>query len=272
LQSIKRFVADTYALVFARKELFYLNRLLFYLSLHGLGILNEKLSGEQTFLRRLAKRLDKPLILDVGANVGSYSNRAKLIWPNATIYAFEPHPKTFVRLEAEASKRGYVALNLGCGDKEERLQLYDYKGYAEGSMHASLYGEAIEEIHGAESQSYAVNVTTIDNFVAKNEIQRIHLLKIDAEGNEIRVIWGAKKCIANGLVDIIQFEFNEMNVISRSFFRDFRDALHGYKFYRLLPNGLLPLEPYKPLMCELFAYQNIVAVRTELTGLLSRTR
>jgi hypothetical protein len=88
------------------------------------------------------------------------------------------------------------------------------------------------------------------------------LLKIDVEGAELEVLKGAVGAIKAGKIDVIQFEFNEMNVVSRVFFRDFWHVLDGYSFYRLLPFGLFPIRNYRTFFCELFAFQNIVAVRS----------
>jgi len=54
-----------------------------------------------------------------------------------------------------------------------------------------------------------------------------------------------------------------MNVFSRVFMHDFFELMKGYRFYRLLPHGLLPLKRYIPLT-EIFAYQNIVAKKIEV--------
>jgi hypothetical protein len=48
--------------------------------------------------------------------------------------------------------------------------------------------------------------------------------------------------------------------VSRVFFKDFCDLLPNYKFYRMLRSGLVSLDPYSPLGCELFAFQNVVAM------------
>ena len=63
------------------------------------------------------------------------------------------------------------------------------------------------------------------------------------------------------MIDLIHFEFNEMNVASRIFFKDFYDLLKGYRFYRMLPDGLIDLGEYKAYQMEIFGYQNIVAIR-----------
>jgi hypothetical protein len=108
--------------------------------------------------------------------------------------------------------------------------------------------------------SRRVPVTTIDAYLEEEGWPHVALLKIDTEGHELRVLEGAAVALSRGLVDCIQFEFNEMNVISRSFLHDFRTLLSSHRFFRLLPRGVVPLRG-EPLE-ELFAFQNIVAVRT----------
>jgi hypothetical protein len=74
----------------------------------------------------------------------------------------------------------------------------------------------------------------------------------------------SEKTIKSGAIDVIQFEFNEMNVISRTFFKDFFDFLPEYDFFRLTHQGALFIRRYTPCFCEIFAYQNIVCVRKGL--------
>jgi len=256
-------VINIYRFLFLRKFFFKFNKLLLSLSLRGIGILNfenEKLSGEGWFLREISKRNRHLVALDIGANIGRYSSTLKALCPEASIYAFEPHPKSFLRLQASAYTSGYTAINLGCSNIEGKLKLYDYKGANEGSEHASLYKDVIEILHNGEVISWDVDLTTVDSFVKQNDIPQIHLLKIDTEGNELKVLQGAKETIEKGFVEMIHFEFNEMNLMSRTFFRDFYQALPEYYFYRMLPDGLVPLGSYNSLFHEIFAFQNIVAI------------
>lgn len=83
------------------------------------------------------------------------------------------------------------------------------------------------------------------------------------EGNELAVLKGGEKSISEGKIKAIHFEFNEMNVSSRVFFRDFWKLLKDYQIYRLLPREMLEINHYSPLTCEIFAYQNIVAILKE---------
>ena len=84
-------------------------------------------------------------------------------------------------------------------------------------------------------------------------------------GNEIKVLEGSKESLKKGLFRAIQFEFTQINSVSRVFMRDFFDILgEEYVIYRLLPNQLLPLKKYNATMHEIFGFQNLVAIRKKI--------
>lgn len=256
-------IMNIYRTIFLRKSMYRFNRKLFELSLRALEILNYEnsvVNGENYLLKFIYKIYgDNPITLvDIGANIGSYSRKFRNIFKNATIYCMEPNPNTFKLLNNIAETWDLNVFNVGCGEIEEDRLLFDYD--PRGSSHASLYKEVIAEIHHENPETYNVKIITLNNFVKNQSISKIHLLKIDTEGNEIFILKGGKQLIESNLIDIIHFEFNEMNVISRVFFRDFLEIFHNYNLYRLLQNGLLPLFEYCPVYYEIFAYQNIVAI------------
>ncbi|MGG9964525.1 FkbM family methyltransferase [Ferruginibacter sp. SUN106] len=254
-----------YVFLFARKAFFPLNRLMYKLSVHGMGVLNyenDRVSGEAAFIRFLIKKnkLASGVIFDVGANVGNYS--VMLIEKGATapVYAFEPHPATFAILQKSAEKNKFHAVEMGLSASPMKAKIYD-SAESDGSEHASIFRNVIEKIHEYTVKETDIELTSIDVFVKDNNISNISFLKIDTEGNELNVLKGATGCIANNMIDIIQIEFNEMNIMSRTFLSDIINVLPGFEFYRLLPDSMYPLGKYRPLFHEIFAFQNIVAVR-----------
>lgn len=251
-----------YGSLFARPLFRKLNILLFDLGLRGLGILNHqnrKISGELVFLRQWLKDKDNPVVLDVGANNGGYSRDIVAINPSATVFAFEPHPLTFERLVSNIeAHRNIRPFNYAVGDKPGRQTLYDRCSEG-GTMHASIFRKVIEDIHKVQSSASEVNVITLDEFIEGKGLTRVDLLKIDTEGYELNVLKGCLRAIRSGTVKAIQFEFNEMNVVSRVFFKDFIEMLPQYQFHRMLPGDLQRIDDYVPVRCELFAFQNIVA-------------
>jgi len=151
--------------------------------------------------------------------------------------------------------------NMGMGDAKGFLDLFDYAEHT-GSQHASLLEGVIDGIHNGSTRSERVTVGTIDDYCNRNGINHIDFLKIDVEGYEYKVLHGAEQMIGGNRIDVIQFEFNEMNLVGRTFMRDFFNYLEGkYDIYRLLPHGRLLLQSNEHWFNEQFVYQNILAIR-----------
>lgn len=228
-----------------------------------MGLLNYKnnvTSGERKFLEEILTHSARPLVIDIGANEGAYSAAILEVNPDAQVFAFEPHPATFQRLSARAPAIGNVTpINAACGSASGKAALFDYAG-SQGSSHASLHAGVIETIHKGKADQHLVEIFDLDSFAADRGISFIDLLKIDTEGNDLEVLKGATRLLRENRVKAIQFEFSAMNVISRVFLKDFCDLLPGYRFYRLLRDGIAPIDPYSPMYCELFVFQNIVAL------------
>ena len=166
---------------------------------------NDNLSGEKNLLKVILKNFNNPVIFDVGANIGNYSNSIKSLSPSSILHSFEPHPKSFEILKNNSSKYNYFAYNYGLGKEKSKLKLYDYESQSEGTEHASLYKETFDNLYHEKVISYDVDVITIDDFIEKKKIEKINLLKIDTEGNDYNVLSGAKKSLKNELIDIIHF-------------------------------------------------------------------
>jgi len=255
---------NMYALFFGKIFFVKLNKFLFNLSLRGLGILNYKieyLNGEKAFLKKYLKEKTNPVIIDVGANVGDYCLEVLRINSNSSIFAFEPHPVTYSKLVSNLNNKSQKLFNVGVGDKNDMLELYDYSEH-DGSEHASLYHDVITDLHKESAISHQVKVVKLDDFLFKEKVDIIDLLKIDTEGNEFKVLLGLKEYINKGKIKAIHFEFNEMNIVSKVSFKDFWDLLSSkYNLYRIIPGGeLLEINNYSPIGCEVYAYQNIVAL------------
>jgi FkbM family methyltransferase len=265
MNTLYNIIKKIYVFLFARKALYRINLLLYKLSMTGIGILNyenDRVSGEKAFIKYMKTRnlFKDGVILDVGANIGNYAIMLRENDISLPIFAFEPHPVAFKKLEQAASAHHFIPVKRGAGAVSATAVIYDYAGNG-GSEHASMYKEVISDLHNGKVEEVSIDLVSIDHFVEENKFTKIALLKIDTEGHELNVLKGAKDTIARGLVDVIQIEFNEMNVISRTFFRDIIDILPGYDFYRLLPDGLVALGVYRIQDFEIFAFQNIVAIK-----------
>ena len=238
------------------------------LAYKNMGILkyeNSLVSGEHFVITKVLKKYiknEKPIFFDVGANIGDYAKELQQEFPNATIYAFEPNANTFEKTQNNLANLGIYCFNLGMGNQDEKKKIYSY-GSDKYSQHASLYKDVMLDLHKAQTLvEIEIEVTTIDSFCEDKSIEFIDFLKIDTEGNELEVLKGAIKLISENRVGIIQFEFNEMNIVSRVFLRDFYKILDKYNIYRLDSNKLIPLLEYNSTN-EIFKFQNLLAVNNK---------
>lgn len=233
---------------------------------HEMGINkygSNKETGEDFFLRQYlsAKFRNEPVtVFDVGANAGEYSLLVKDIFPLAKIYAFEPNLVSFKRLSEKTRSISQVsAFPLGLGATKSVAEIYTYKN-DKASEHATIIKGVMLELHKSEDiEKYKVNIIDLDGFCLDHYIKKIDFLKIDTEGFELEVLKGAALFLNKNAIEVIQFEFNEMNIFSKVFLHDFYEILPGYDFYRLDTNRLIPLGKYKSAN-EIFRYQNIVAI------------
>ena len=250
-----------YSKVFARKSLYGLHAVAHEFVLRGLGVNNEgfRTGGEEWFLRWLARERALGVVVDVGANQGDYSLFVRKTAPEARILAFEPNPKTFARLLGATSGQRVEAFPFALGEAAGEFTLYDYS--ADGTGHASLHSQVITVLHARETVETRVTVRTLDEVAVSELVGQIDLLKIDTEGNELACLKGARGLLAEKRIAAVHFEFNSMNLISGTTFKDFKEALEGYDLFRLFQDGMQPLTGYKPTEVELYAYQNIVALR-----------
>jgi len=240
-----------------------------------LGILQYKTaeeSGEALFTRsilpRLLNNIDVPVFFNVGLNEGDFTHGILECFSNARIFGFEPNPEVAARTRNRYKGDSRVSVfEFAVSDTAGTVNLFDY-GDAAGTGHASLYLEVLTLQHKAKStKSFKVQCVTIDQFSEQHDLRGIDFIKIDTEGHELAVLRGASNLIARNAIGCIQFEFNEMNVVSRSFLKDIYNILKDYKFFRLRRDGLISLGDYNTRN-EIFKFQNIVAIRPDSVPLI----
>ena len=231
---------------------------LYHLGLYGMnyGVSGDiNTNGEMVLLRNLKARIasPKPVLFDVGANVGEYSNLLGDVFPGAKIYAFEPSTPTWEVLKSKLTHPNIEAVNLGLSNAVEQLKLYRDK---ELSSMASVYPRQLGD---TTLKNYEmISLTTLDQFCEERGISFIDFLKIDVEGHELKVFEGATRMLAQRAIRFIQFEFGGTNIDSKVFLRDFVNILSpNYRLYRLVTDGVYPVT-YGETM-EIFTYTNYFA-------------
>lgn len=118
----------------------------------------------------------KPVIVDIGANVGSFSVWASRTWADSTIYSYEPMKDNFEMLLLNTKNLSNVKVHhVGVGNPGHSIM---YKG-------ANNCGEASFFQLGEQVDTPTEHVTVISPLGLP---ENITILKVDTEGCEIEII------------------------------------------------------------------------------------
>ena len=201
--------------------------------------------------------IKNPVVLDIGANIGKYSEAILKFSPQATIFAFEPSTFALKQLDKRFTGNDSVKIvpfALGSATSTETL----WSDMA-GSGLASLTKRKLEHFGIEFNHSESVEVTTLD-FWANTTNVLPDLIKIDVEGHELDVLNGGFQTLA--LAQVVQFEFGGCNIDTRTFFQDFWYLFTGAGFavYRISEAGPIRIPRYSEVD-ECFRTTNYLAVR-----------
>lgn len=140
-------------------------------------------------------------IIDVGANVGQFAKHMRTVFPEATIYCFEPLPTAYEALAAwtRGQPAGRVhAFKVAVGDSEGTVEMHHHTEFSPSSSILESTEELKERFPQTRSQAVEhVPLTTLDAALAgldeppRGEV----LLKIDTQGYEEFVLRGAPQTL-----------------------------------------------------------------------------
>lgn len=139
----------------------------------------------------LARKGFKPRhIIDVGANHGSWSRTAMRYFGEATYTLVDPQERLKVHVQdlIEAGKVRWVT--AGAGDQRGVLSMT-----MDDRDDSFTFALSAEQAAQAGKKQFEVEVRTLDDIVAESGLPVPELVKIDAEGFDLKVIDGARSLI-----------------------------------------------------------------------------
>jgi FkbM family methyltransferase len=139
------------------------------------------------FLKNLVKMEENYVFFDIGANTGIFSLYLASLSSNIKVYAFEPYKKAFERFLKN------IELN-----KFSNIMVYpfaisdnSYKGrftYKNTQLGISTTNKLVLEEVEKDLEVADVDCISVDDFIAKENIKNLDLIKIDVEGFEFSVL------------------------------------------------------------------------------------
>jgi FkbM family methyltransferase len=142
-------------------------------------------------------------IVDVGANFGIFTLYAarSLQW-NGRVHSFEPAPSTHELLRENVQVNGFLEANLV---QFHETAVTDSEGIAKLTTFADNSGHNTLFWQNAGAEFVVVKTTRLDT--ALQEEERVNVVKIDAEGAELKILRGMKRTIERNPEIHILIEF-----------------------------------------------------------------
>lgn len=193
---------------------------------------------EIKFLRELVDLGD--VVVDIGANYGVYAlSLARKVGASGQVWAFEPALETAMLLRESASANHTYWLQVvqqALSDREGTAWL-QMPGHSElnSLVHPSSLEFAAQQGCGA-----SVSITTLDRCLEINAWNRVDLLKLDAEGEEDRILSGGQRFFQE-LSPLVMFEVKAGTKLNLDLVLRFQEL--GYQSFQLIP-GLNALVPF----------------------------
>jgi FkbM family methyltransferase len=137
------------------------------------------------FLLRQIKPDD--ICVDVGANTGYYTLQMGAKAPAGSVHAFDPIPLNIHLIRASAELNSFANITANCAalSNETCLRLFL-------RTEDSAYSSFISTERDRPARTMSVTVTTLDSYLAANNVEKVNILKIDVEGSELGVLEGAQ--------------------------------------------------------------------------------
>ena len=157
----------------------------------------------------------RPVIVDAGANIGVAALWLASHYADAELHCFEPESRSFALLEYNLRQLPNA--------RSERLAL----GACPGTT--SLFVSETGSVHSVFETETAARVEVVacarlGDYLERNNIERIDLLKVDVEGSEMAILQGLGTHIER--VGVIVGEFHKRLVDEAPFYDFLRQ--HGF--------------------------------------------
>ena len=149
---------------------------------------------------------------DVGANHGYFTIlAASLVGERGLVFAFEPNPPVYERLEAHVRLNHFdhrvVLVKEALWDSRGEETFFVSQWSTNNGISTLTPGASNLASGGlSPARTIQVRTETFDHWLAANGVERVDLVKIDAEGAEAHIVRGMSGTLQAGRIDAVVCE------------------------------------------------------------------
>jgi FkbM family methyltransferase len=152
-------------------------------------------------LSRSSDKSQRPVVFDVGANVGNFVHHFRETFSKPIIHAFEPDSRAFRELQANTAGISDITLNVGLGSQKGQLTFL-----VSNESPMSSFLEPERSLWSKIARRVEVPVRTIDDYCREKQIHKIDILKIDTQGYDLEVMRGGESMMRAGRIQLLYTE------------------------------------------------------------------
>ena len=194
------------------------------------------------------KKKDK-IVFDIGCFRGNFTKNfiknEKKLGIKSNFFLFDPNPnvKNYLKLILENAQIKYFNLALDNSNSKKKFYFNTFFEASGSSLSTvirddkkwkstrKIFMQIFQPFKKIEDFSEInVQTQTLDNFCLNKKINNIDVLKIDTEGNELNILKGAKKLLAQNKINIIYTEISETKKRFLEKEKSVIDFLNSYNF------------------------------------------
>lgn len=150
-----------------------------------------------------------PFILEAGAHIGIDTMEMATFWPEATIFAFEPVPFLFKKLQLNNKDHKHVScFSEALSNKTGTAVFYISSGSSDGSsslLQPISHLSDHPDVHF--TQSTQVKTITLQEWAEKNNINHIDFMWLDMQGAELDMLKAA-----GTILDTVKVIYTEVSL------------------------------------------------------------
>ncbi len=214
----------------------YLTRLSYEISNRLFNFIGNLLTKEWDARLLGLSKLPIATIIDVGANDGQFAKKISKIFPQASIYAFEPLTEPFKKLENWAVRHNgrVTVFNVALGDAVQEIQIHNHLYFHPASSILATT-QLCERIYPmlSKQETLTIQQSTLDRELSHlpHPLHPDILIKLDVQGYEDRVIRGGRETFKKATACIVEIALDRLYE-NQAEFRDIfilMDSL-GYRY------------------------------------------
>ena len=202
----------------------------------------------------LAKRART--IVDVGANTGLFSLTARCVNRRAAIHSFEPNPEFYSTLgqNNQSNEAGILIHHTALSNESGVLPMFMPHEFAGNIYTSSLSKDHYLRCQQSPPRIFDATVEVFDELAHRSAIEDVDLVKVDAEGFDLKVLMGMAGTLERDTPDVlVEIESDEIGAGIETLL-----PATKYRYFKICEDGtfastdrlLKPAAPWNYLICK----------------------